>query len=122
MNNQLQWANPVPLRPNRSNFIKFPADAMPPILREMAVAIAETTSTDVAMAGTALLSAVGYCFTGVYRMYGKADHSEPLVLNSLTVAEPSLKIACNGTCKKTICAVHNRMERAEQRGNHSLSG
>ena len=55
------------------------------------MAIAETTSTDVAMAGTALLSAVGYCFTGVYRMYGKADHSEPLVLNSLTVAEPSFK-------------------------------
>lgn len=43
------------------------------------------------MAGTAILSAVSYCFSGVYRMSGKRDHTELLVIDSLTVAEPSFK-------------------------------
>lgn len=57
----------------------------------MAQAIATTTSTDVAMAGTSILSAVSYCFSGVYRMLAKRDHTEPLVLDTLTIAEPSFK-------------------------------
>ena len=57
----------------------------------MADAIATTTSTDVAMAGTSILSAVSYCFSGVYRMSAKRDHTEPLVLDTLTIAEPSFK-------------------------------
>ena len=57
----------------------------------MADAIATTTSTDVAMAGTSILSAVSYCFSGVYRMSAKCDHTEPLVLDTLTIAEPSFK-------------------------------
>ncbi len=43
------------------------------------------------MAGTSLLSAASYCFSGVYRMSAKRDHTEPLVLDALTVAEPSFK-------------------------------
>ena len=57
----------------------------------MADAIATTTSTDVAMAGTSILSAVSYCFSGMYRMSAKRDHTEPLVLDTLTIAEPSFK-------------------------------
>lgn len=91
MNNQTQWAQPTPLRPDGTNLLQFPVNALPPILREMAQAIATTTSTDPAMAGTAILSAVSYCFSGVYRMSAKRDHTEPLVLYSLTVAEPSFK-------------------------------
>ena len=56
---------------------------MPDTLREMASAIAITTSTDAAMAGTAILSAVSYCFSGMYRMAAKRDHTEPLVLDAL---------------------------------------
>lgn len=62
---------------------------MPPVLKEMAEAIAETTSTDVAMAATSILSSVSYCFTGLCRMQGKPDHSEPPAIYSLCVAEPS---------------------------------
>lgn len=91
MNNETPWAIPTPLRPNGTNLLPFPVNALPPILREMAQAIAITTSTDVAMAGTAILSVVSYCFSGVYRITGKYDHTEPLVINSLTVAEPSFK-------------------------------
>ena len=93
MNNETksQWSMPIPLRVEKSSLIAFPVDALPPILREMATAIACTTSTDVAMAGTVILSAVSYCFSGVYRMSGKRDHTEPLVVDSLTIAEPSFK-------------------------------
>lgn len=91
MNNEVQWATPTPLRPDGTNLLPFPVNAIPPILGDMADAIATTTSTDVAMAGTAILSAVSYCFSGVYRMSAKRDHTEPLVLDALTVAEPSFK-------------------------------
>ena len=91
MNDNNQWAPPTPLRPDGTNLLPFPVNALPPILRDMAQAIATTTSTDAAMAGTAILSAVSYCFSGVYRMSAKRDHTEPLVLDALTVAEPSFK-------------------------------
>lgn len=91
MNEPIQWSPPMPLHPNGTNLLPFPVNALPPVLREMASAIATTTSTDVSMAGTAILSAVSYCFSGVYRMSAKRDHTEPLVLDALTVAEPSFK-------------------------------
>ena len=91
LNDNNQWALPTPLRPDGTNLLPFPVNALPPILGDMADAIATTTSTDVAMAGTAMLSAVSYCFSGVYRMSAKRDHTEPLVLDALTVAEPSFK-------------------------------
>lgn len=71
--------------------MEFPVNALPPILREMAYSIARTTSTDVAMAGTAILSSISYCFSGQFRIVGKKDHSEPLVVDSLIVAEASFK-------------------------------
>ncbi|MGN0613260.1 MAG: DUF3987 domain-containing protein, partial [Porcipelethomonas sp.] len=91
MNENNSWVQPTPLRQGGTNLLPFPVNALPPILREMASAIATTTSTDVAMAGTAILSAVSYCFSGVYRMSAKRDHTEPVVLDALTVAEPSFK-------------------------------
>ena len=91
MNLTNQWANPTPLRPDGTNLLPFPVNALPPVLRDMVQAIATTTSTDIAMAGTAILSAVSYCFSGVYRMSAKRDHTEPLVLDTLTIAEPSFK-------------------------------
>lgn len=91
MNESIQWATPTPLRPDGTNLLPFPVNALPPIIGDMAQAIATTTSTDVAMAGTSILSAVSYCFSGVYRMPAKRDHTEPLVLDTLTIAEPSFK-------------------------------
>lgn len=91
MNNETTWAQPTPLRPDGTNLLPFPVNALPPIIGDMADAIATTTSTDVAMAGTSILSAVSYCFSGVYRMSAKRDHTEPLVLDTLTIAEPSFK-------------------------------
>ncbi len=91
MNEPTPWATPTPLRPDGTNLLPFPVNALPPILRDMVQAIATTTSTDPAMAGTAILSAISYCFSEVYRISAKRDHTEPLVLDALTVAEPSFK-------------------------------
>ena len=91
MNNETQWVQPTPLRGNRSNLIDFPVNALPPILREMAFAISRTTLSDVSMAATSILSSVSYCFSGQFRIVGKKGHSEPLVIDSLIVAEASFK-------------------------------
>ena len=86
--NTIQWGDPRPLRQS-ADAILFLLDALPTVLRNMAQAISVTTSTDVGMAGTAILSAVGYCFTGLYRLAGKVDHTEPPVLYSIIIAQPS---------------------------------
>ena len=64
-------------------------NCLPSVIKAMTLSVAETTSTDSAMTATALLSALSYCFSGVYRMYGKEDHSEPLTLYSLILANPA---------------------------------
>ncbi len=77
MHNETTWTQPTSLHPDRTNFLPFPVNALSPIIGDMA--------------GTAILLAVSYCLTGLYRMAGKCDHTEPLVLDALTVAEPSFK-------------------------------
>lgn len=89
MNDNYKWETPKPLRASANTLMPFPVDQLPPVLRDMVKAISVTTSTDVAMAGTAMLSAVGYCFTGMYRLAGKPDHTEPPVLYSFVIAQPS---------------------------------
>ena len=59
----ISWGEPRPLR-QRTDTLPFPLDALPPVLRDMARAISVTTSTDVGMAGTAMLSAGGDCLFG----------------------------------------------------------
>ena len=61
--NEIKWVEPRPLR-HTADTIPFPLGALPPVLRDMVQAISVTTSTDVGMAGTAILSAVGYCLRG----------------------------------------------------------
>ncbi len=80
--NEIKWVEHRPLR-HTADTIPFPLRALPPVLHDMVQAISVTTSTDVGMAGTAILSAVGYCFTGLYRLAGKADHTEPPALYSM---------------------------------------
>ena len=83
------WSKPRPLRKDKSELPEFPISAMPEIPMYMATAVAETTSTDRAMAATAILAAMSYCFSGVYRMQGKPDHTEPITLYSLILANPA---------------------------------
>ncbi len=87
----IKWKIPTPLREDKAALPDFPLNCLSPVFKEMAYGIARTTSTDVSMASTVLLSAVSYCFSGMYRMEGKKDHTEPLTLYSLILAEPSEK-------------------------------
>ena len=91
METNFNWPVPTPIRASGARLSPFPVAALPPVLRDFAEALAVSTSTDPAMAATALLSSLSYCFLGVYRVQGKADHTEPLVLDSLIIAEPSTK-------------------------------
>ena len=91
MENNNIWSAPTPIRASGARLSPFPVMALPPVLRDFAEALAVSTSTDPAMAATAILSSLSYCFSGVYRVQGKADHTEPLVLDSLIIAEPSTK-------------------------------
>ena len=91
MNNNINWPTPSTIRANGDRLKPFPLAALPPVLKDFAEAVSVSTSTDPAMAATAILSALSYCFSGVYRIRGKADHTEPLVLDSLIIAEPSTK-------------------------------
>ena len=91
MENNIIWSTPTPIRASGARLSPFPVAALPPVLRDFAEALAVSTSTDPAMAATAILSSLSYCFSGVYRVQGKSDHTEPLVLDSLIVAEPSTK-------------------------------
>ena len=91
METNFNWPVPTPIRASGARLAPFPVAALPPVLKDFAEALAVSTSTDPAMAATAILSALSYCFSGVYRVQGKADHTEPLVLDSLIIAEPSTK-------------------------------
>ena len=88
-NSAITWNVPKPLRNDKSSLPPFPISCLPIVPKSLAVGIAESTSTDVAMAATAILSAMSHCFSGVYQMEGKPDHTEPITLYTLILAEPS---------------------------------
>ena len=84
-----KWQAPQALKEERSSFKPYPIMDLPEILREMVNSVSVTTSTDKSMAATAVLSAMSHCFSGMYRMYGKQDHSEPVNLYTLILASPA---------------------------------
>ncbi|SDB26946.1 Protein of unknown function [Ruminococcaceae bacterium FB2012] len=89
MKDEKHWQQPYALNMESLIYTSFPTEALPSVIKEYAVGLAETTCSDPAMAATACLSAVSYCFTAVYRVLGKKDHSEPLLLDAMIIAPPS---------------------------------
>lgn len=83
------WGSPVSLRSSKNEIPEFPLRCLPPTIRGLAESIAVSTSTDPAMSAAALLSALSYCFSGLYKMEGKAGHQESLNLYTLIIAEPA---------------------------------
>lgn len=84
-----EWTPPYPLRLTQQNRIEFPLNALPPPLADYIAAIATNTCTDPAMAATSMLSSLSYTMSGVYRVFGKKDHSEPVVIYSLVISPPA---------------------------------
>jgi len=84
---EIKWDTPIPFE--KPTLPTFPVDALPKIIRDYAVAVAETTQTPVDMAATASLAIMSLCMQGRYRIDGKADWNEPVNLYTLIIAEPS---------------------------------
>jgi hypothetical protein len=84
---EIKWDTPIPFE--KPTLPTFPVDALPKIIKDYVVAVAETTQTPVDMAATASLAIMSLCMQGRYRIYGKADWNEPVNLYTLIIAEPS---------------------------------
>lgn len=84
---EIKWDTPIPFE--KPTLPTFPIDALPKIIRDYVVAVAETTQTPVDMAATASLAIMSLCMQGRYRIDGKADWNEPVNLYTLIIAEPS---------------------------------
>jgi len=84
---EIKWDTPIPFE--KPTLPTFPVDALPKIIRDYVVAVAETTQTPVDMAATASLAIMSLCMQGRYRIDGKADWNEPVNLYTLIIAESS---------------------------------
>lgn len=84
---EIKWDTPIPFE--KPTLPTFPIDALPKIIRDYVVAVAETTQTPVDMAATASLAIMSLCMQGRYKVIGKADWNEPVNLYTLIIAEPS---------------------------------
>jgi len=83
----VQWETPIPF--DDFALPEFPADALPPAVRNYVRAVAETTQTSVDMAGVASLAILSICLQGKYRIWGKRDWSEPLNTYCVVVLSPA---------------------------------
>lgn len=84
---QPNWERPIPF--TQHTLPPFPVDALPPVIREYVLAVAESTQTPVDMSASAALAVLALCQQGKYRIAGKEDWREPLNLFVVIVAEPS---------------------------------
>lgn len=83
----IQWDTPIPF--DDFDLPTFPADALPPVIRDYVSAVAETTQTSVDMAAVASLAIISICVQGKYRIWGKPDWSEPLNTYCVIVLPPA---------------------------------
>lgn len=83
----IQWDTPIPF--DDFNLPEFPADTLPPVVRDYVQAVAETTQTSVDMAAVASLAILSICLQGKYRIWGKSDWWEPLNTYCVIVLPPA---------------------------------
>ena len=67
----------------------FPAEALPPLLRDYALAVSESIQAPVDMAAVGLLTVCALAAQGVWKIEVKPDWVEPLNLYALIIARPS---------------------------------
>ena len=67
----------------------FPVEALPPILRDYALAVSESIQAPVDMAAVGLLAVCALAVQGAWKIEVKPDWAEPLNLYALIVAPPS---------------------------------
>ena len=75
--------------PDTSKLPPFPADRLPPVLRDFAQAVAENIQVAVDMPALQVLAVMALCLQGKFIINPKPGWIEPLNLYAVTVARPS---------------------------------
>lgn len=75
--------------PNTSNLPNFPLDSLPPVLKDMAAATAESLQVDPGMTAAAALAVAGLSVQGRFIINPKPGWVEPLNSYIVTIARPS---------------------------------
>lgn len=81
------WDEIIPLYD--ANLPAFPIDALPDVLRNYVLDVAESTQTPIDMAGVTSLAIMSIAMQPRYKVVGKSDWEEQLSLYCMIVAEPS---------------------------------
>lgn len=85
--NNPTWDEIIPL--DDVNLPAFPIDALPDVLRNYVLDVAESTQTPIDMAGVTSLAIMSIAMQPRYKVVGKSDWEEQLSLYCMIVAEPS---------------------------------
>ena len=85
--NNPTWDEIIPL--DDVNLPAFPIDALPDVLRNYVLDVAESTQTPIDMAGVTSLAIMSIAMQPSYKVIGKSDWEEQLSLYCMIVAEPS---------------------------------
>lgn len=89
----------------------FPVEVLPPVLRDYALAVAESIQAPVDMAAVGLLAVCALAAQGVWKIEVKPDWVEPLNLYALIIARPSERKS--PVLREIACPVYD-FEAAEQ--------
>jgi len=81
------WEKPIPF--DECSLPEFPVDALPKVIADYVVALAESTQTPVDMAASSALPVISVCIQGKYKVRAKADWYEPVNTFVLNIMEPS---------------------------------
>ena len=82
-----EWEMPIPF--DEYSLPSFPINTLPEVIRNYAIAIAESTQTPIDMAATSAIAVLSVCLQGKYKVQPKQDWTEPLNTFVLNVMEPS---------------------------------
>ena len=108
----LQWDTPIPF--DEFDLPTFPADTLPPAVRDYVMAVAETTQTSVDMAAVASLAILSICLQGKFRIWGKPDWAEPLNTYCVIVLPPAERKSA------VISLMTEPLEEYEQEVNNAM--
>lgn len=83
----IRWEPPIPFE--TFDLPPFPVEALPPALRNYALAVSESTQTAVDLSAVAILAALAICAQGRCEIVGKPDWWEPLNLYTVIILPPA---------------------------------
>lgn len=83
----ISWDKPIPFE--REDMPVFPINALPDVLKQYAMEVANSTQTPIDMAAVGTLTIISACMRNLYKVEGKKNWLEPTNIYSVIIAEPS---------------------------------